>query len=287
MARIANLRAKYPELGRLRSGKKTDNPRRPMEALEQWRFTSSDETRIKAIASIYGGTPQPWKDHPGEFEVFSESDILDVQIPGDAIFTAYEMWGSGGNQRRCDGEMCTVPVTTPDGGHLDSVPCICDKDGLIPGEDKKACSVTVRLKVVLPRVPGIGVWMLTSGSIYAAMELPAQIDLIDSLRQRAGVLIPCRLELQYREEKRAYEKYARKYRVPTLHVDSSVQRIQDQILGMERAASIAPVRPAAELAPGRGAGGAAPAPSSAPPAPGPEEGSGEPLLRPRPRQSKQ
>jgi hypothetical protein len=281
MSRILGLKNKYPEIGRIRAGKKSEGGKQPMEALETWRFTSKDENAIKAIAGTYGGSPHPWTDRDGEWEVFSQSDSLSVQLPGDALFVAFEKWGSGGNQRRCDGSDCTIPVQDDQGGHLEVVPCPCADSGLVPGESKEACTVTVRLKVVLPEIPGIGIWMLTSGSIYAAMELPAQVDLLDALRQRSGILIPCELELQYREEKRAYERFKRKYRVPTLRVSGSIQSIMQLHAQANTPPSIAPTRATGELAPPTGGQRPALPPNSGESRREPPGGSGEPLLRAR------
>jgi hypothetical protein len=253
-----------------------------MAALENWRFTSKDDQAIKAIAGLYGGSPHVWGERDNEWEVFTESNEITVQLPGDPIFVAYEKWGQGGNLRRCDGETCTIPVQDPQGGHLDSVPSLCEDEGLEPGEDKQACTVTVRLKVVMPEIRGIGIWMLTSGSVYAAMELPAVCDLLDGLRMRSGILIPCRLELQYREEKRAYEKFTRKYHVPTLHVDGSVSGITATIQGIESQRSIAPTAP--RESPGLPGPVRRPDPPGLPESPGGPQGASEQgHLTPRPR----
>lgn len=271
MARILNLPSKLQEIGRIRAGKKTGNARTPMEALNEWRFTSPNEEAIRAIAKLYGGTAHPWPERINEWEVFTDSKLLAVQLPADPIFSAYEKWGQGGNQRRCDGERCVVPVQDPQGGHLDEVPCWCEANGKEPGEHRDACVVTVRLKVVLPDVPGFGVWMLTTSSVYAAMELPAVCDLIDALRQRSGILIPCHLELQYRTEKRSYEKFERKYHVPTLHVDKSVLQVTESIRALESGLTVAPV-----LARGKS--------SQAPATTAPAQEGGLPVARPEPSQ---
>jgi hypothetical protein len=244
MPRILNIPTRYPELGRLRSGKKTHGGRTPMEALECWRFTSPDEEAIHQAAGLYGGTPQPWADRKGEWELFAQSDTVDIQIPGDAFFSAYEFWGQGGCARRCDGVKCTVPVQDPHGGYLDQVDCICDEKGWEPGVQKDACSVVLRLKVVIPELNGLGVWVFTSSSIYAAMELPAQIELIDALRRETNIMIPCRFKLDYREEKRPYEKFMRRFRVPSLYVDTSIAKIQQAIDIVGKRRDLAPAAPA-------------------------------------------
>lgn len=270
-------------MGRLRAG--YNNPekksRDKRDSLDNWRFTSTHEDAIHEVAEVYGGVPRPWKERPGEWEVFSTSNMLNVQLPADPLFAAYELWGSGGCQRRCDGEKCVVPVQDPNGGHLDEVDCWCDANGKEPGHDKEACVVTIRLKVVLPEIPGIGVWMLTSSSIYAAMELPGICDLIDGMRMRSGLLIPCKLELQYREEKRSYERFKRQYHVPTIHVPGSINSLMQSVSERMATPSIAPVRPRSELAappgPGAPAGGhdSQRAPGGPPQGPG-ELGAGEP-----------
>jgi hypothetical protein len=227
--RIKTLPTRFPELGRLRSGYSDEDDK--MQPLRKWRITTKDERAIHVIAGLYGGTPQKWKERPEEFELFSESETLNVLLPSDALFTAYEAWGSGGNKRRCDGETCVVPVTDPEGGHLEEIPCWCLAKGLVPGESKDACNVTVRLKVVMPDVPGLGVWMFTSGSQYAAMELPFRVDAIEAVRQRGDQMVPCDLTLDYREEKRAYEKFTRKYSVPVITVHQSMVELAASLQG--------------------------------------------------------
>lgn len=272
--RIANLPARAPEIGRLRAGWKDPDkpPNQQMQPLRNWRCTSPDETAIRAVASIYGGEVRPWAERPTEFEVFTESDSFDVLLPTDALFTAYERWGKGGNQRRCDGEKCVVPVETPDGGELKEVDCICEAQQIVPGEHKDACSVTVRLKVVLPNVPGFGIWLHTSGSIFAAMELPAQVDMIAAATGALpGTLIPCDLALDFREPpKKPWEKFQRRFSVPVLRVKESIARLQAQLetgpLGHRPAAALRqtaalPSASGAPVAPEFGGGGGTTAPS--------------------------
>jgi hypothetical protein len=232
--RIVNLPARAPELGRIRSGWKDPDQRadRQMQPLRNWRLTSKNKDTLHLAAGLYGGIPREWNDpaHPGEWELFTESDRLDILLPNDPLFTAYEAWGSGGNKRRCDGERCIVPMDGPDGGGLTEVECWCAEKGIIPGEHKDACGVTVRLKVVIPELPGFGIWMLTSGSIFAAMELPAQVDMIQAATGALpGTLIPCQLILDYRTKKNAWEKFERKYSVPSLDVNESVKHLQRQM----------------------------------------------------------
>ena len=258
-SRIKTLPTRYPELGRLRSGYSDDDNK--MQPLRKWRVTTKDERAIHVIAGLYGGVPQKWEERPDEFELFTESETLNILLPPDALFTAYEAWGSGGNKRRCDGETCTVPIQDPEGGHLEEVPCWCLAKGLVPGESKDACNVTVRLKVVMPDVPGLGTWMFTSGSQYAAMELPFRVDAIEAVRQRSDQMVPCDLTLDYREEKRAYEKFTRKYSVPVITVHQSMVELAASLQGP----GLLPPRKSRPL----------PGPGAPPPGPGLPPGAGE------------
>jgi hypothetical protein len=277
-ARIKTLPTRHPELGRLRAGYQDADGK--MQPLREWRMTSKSEAAIKQAADLYGGTPQVWAERPDEWEVFTNSASLDCMLPLDPLFTAYEKWGSGGNQRRCDGETCIVPIQDPEGGHLEEVPCWCDQNSVIPSVDKKACDVTVRLKVVLPQIQGLGIWMFTSGSIYAAIQLPAQVDTIESIRSAGLDLMPCNLVLDYRTEKRAYEKFERRYSVPMLSIDDSIAGIMAQLEGGRRRRSVAPALPGESAAPT--AALAPPAPAGLAPAPGePTDGSGEQLPIPK------
>lgn len=251
MARVRNLPTRYADLGRLRPGDVDDSGNKPKpRALGEWRVTSRNEGRLNIFAGMYGGTPHPWEGHDGEYELYTESSVLDVLLPVDSLSTTYEKWGSGGNQRRCDGEICTVPVQDPEGGHLDQVPCVCAERNWVVGEHADACVLTARLGVIIPEVPGVGIWTLTTGSQYAAMELPGQVDTIDALRMGIRTPLPCKLSLEYREKKYPWEKFTRKFYVPILEIGQSIAEIQQAMGAASRGPSIAPVRPSGELPPG-------------------------------------
>lgn len=254
LGRIQGLPMRYPEIGRLRGGD-TNEKGQPV-SLDHWKATSQDDFPLKVLCSIYGGDVV--EDAKFGWSAHLETRDIDVLLPVDSLFVAYESWGSGGCQRRCDGEACTVPVEDPEGGHLDQVPCICAENGWTPGVEKSACTVTVRLKVVIPNVPGMGVWMVTSSSLYAAMELPSQVELIEGATGRVpGMLIPCVLALEPRTEKKAWERFERRYNVPTLRIQNSIARLQEQIAQGMRRQSVAPAS---------GLALPAPEPSALPPA---------------------
>lgn len=223
---IRNLPSRYPEIGRIRLGEKevTDEGKERPKKGTNLRFTSNDEVALKALASQHGGDVVAWEKGEQTYQLVTESPFVPVLLPPDPVDTTYERWGSGGCQRRCDGERVVVPVTNDEGGYLEERDCMCIAEGLIPGERGKACSVTVRVRLVLPDVPGIGMWLCTSHSIYAAMELPGQAALLEAMRSR-GALIPAEFGIEQRREKKPWERYAREFIVPVLRIRASLAEL--------------------------------------------------------------
>jgi hypothetical protein len=84
-------------------------------------------------------------------------------------------------------------VRTPDG----DVPCICAAKGL-DGADRE-CEVITRISVILPRVPGMGVWRLDTGGWFAATTLPATLQLLGSMS--TGPFVPAVLRAEQRSKK--------------------------------------------------------------------------------------
>lgn len=226
--RIVSLPARYPELGRIRLGSK--GPKGEPRKGKFLRFSSDDDVVLLALADQLGGEVKPWTDDKAEqaFHLTSESASVPVLLPADPIDTTYEKWGSGGIAKRCDGEMCLQPMQAPDGGHMYESPCACLAAGLVPGDrddqKKGACQVTVRLRLIIPSVPGLGAWMCTSHSVYAAMELPGQIELLQAMSGR-GRLVPADFAIEPRTEKKPWEKYKRDYIVPVLRVRASLAQL--------------------------------------------------------------
>lgn len=226
---IKTLPAKYPEIGRIRLGEKGSKgePRKGTHL----RFTSNDEHVLRAVAAQLGGEVKPWPKGEQTYQLTTESSSVNVYLPPDALFTAYERWGSGGCQRRCDGEHCTFLDEGTDGAFLNEAECRCLADGLTPGdrgdEKKGACKVTVRLRLVIPDVPGIGTWTCTSHSLYAAMELPGQLAILRALVPSNASLIPATFAIEARREKKPWEPYAREYIVPVLRVRQSLAELMN------------------------------------------------------------
>lgn len=207
--RIIDLQRRLREIGRIRIGERVptrSGKSRPAK-IDTFRLTSRDEQVIRAAADRWGGTPEPWPDGPGggQWQVRTTTDQIPVVIPpGDMSFSqSYEVWSAGGCQVRCDGRW----------DHIADKACHCDP------EDRD-CKIHTRLSVILPDLPGLGVWRLETHGYYAAVELGGIVD-ICAAQSAQGVMLPARLRLEHREVKRVVDGkvQTRKFGVPVLDLD--------------------------------------------------------------------
>lgn len=211
---IKTLQQQQAQVGRIRIGQQVPgkNGRSRPEKLDRFRFTTPSRALAEAVAARYGGTVTPWQPEgrPAEFEVVSDARSLPVLVPPRPVTQWYEMWSGAGCQRRCDGETET----------LSGEACKCPLDHIERAElagRGAACKATTRLKVMLPELPGIGVWRLDSHGYYAAIELPQTADFLGAVTD-AGGYIRATLALEQRQVKRPGVGI-RTFLVPALHVD--------------------------------------------------------------------
>lgn len=193
---ILDLQQRMMEKGRIRLGHKVSGTTRAGKAytrpakLETFKLTSADRQAVDAAAALYGGQVEPFND--GEYGVVTDAVALNViLVPGEMGWSQWrEMWGNKVCHRRCDG----VRETISDG------PCQCPAD---PAEraaqaaNGRACKDTTRLSVMLPDLPGLGLWRLESHGFYAATELAGTIAILSMLAP--GTLVRGRLLAEQRE----------------------------------------------------------------------------------------
>lgn len=247
--RLVNAQRQLRERGRIRIGYSTPSAKKPgvkvPHRLDTFRFTAPDEQTVREIAALYGGTPEPWPDGGRErFQVVTSADSLNVILPaGMAMSQAYEQYAKGFPVVRCDGEQCW----TPGDAKLDVQPCLCDPD-------RRDCALVTMVSVILPDLGGIGVFRLVTKSFYAAAELGASVDLIESA-MAVGMRVPARLFLTHREVRRLIngKPEVRKFPVPALDLFMSVAALGSGGSG-------------GALSTGPQSSAPAPAPESAPPA---------------------
>lgn len=246
---IKTLQRQQAQVGRIRIGQQvpTGNSSKTRPAkLDRFRFTTPSRGLADAVAAKYGGTVEAWQPdgHAAEFEVISNATTLPVFVPPNPVTQFYELWSGAGCIRRCDGETDTISGD----------PCKCPLDHLERGDlaaKGQACKATTRLKVMLPELPGIGVWRLDTHGFYAAIELPQTADFLGAVTD-AGGYIRATLALEERIVKRPGVGI-RRFLVPALHVDVTPEAL------MAGAGTALPGRATAAIA-----AGATPRPSLGP-----------------------
>jgi hypothetical protein len=196
MRQLGEIRIGHVVAGTSKTGKAYTRPAK----LNHFRFTSPSSAILTEVAALYGGDVKPWtpaNGGPAEFEVYSTTNRLPVLIPPrDAVSQWYELYAGSKCQRRCDGEV----------EHKSDRPCMCNPD-------KRQCSITTRVNVMLRDVPALGQWLLVSKGYNAAVTLPPAAELL----AQAGGYVAGWLGM---EEKTAVvdDKPAR-FMVPTLDVE--------------------------------------------------------------------
>ncbi len=202
---ILDIQKRNTEAGRIRAGDKDarGNPRKG----KNWRLTSRDEVRLTGAAKEWGGKVQPWEGREGEFELYTSTDTLPIiLVPGYLATTWYEQWTAAGCQRRCDGVHNVIA----------DAPCMCDPDD-------RECGPHTRLSVMLPDLPGIGMWLVQSTGWNAAAELSAANDILDRASVQ-GIMLPARLILEQREQRKPGSP-VRKFVVPTLDISVTMRSL--------------------------------------------------------------
>lgn len=164
-----------PRAGAIRLGEKiiARNGKQIPAARGSFRFTSADEHALAQLAAVYGGTVEPWSDQripERMWQLSTDATEIDVVLPPEPIDRSYELWTAAGCSRRCDGRAAVVfdEPGAPDGV---ARPCVCT------AQDLTECTLTTRVELLIPQVRLAGVWTLRTGSIFAAVELPAMVEL--------------------------------------------------------------------------------------------------------------
>ena len=242
MSPIADIQARFRELGRIRLGYQeatgktyTSGPRkgqpvmRPVK-LDRFRLTSPWGHLIEQAADAYGGTASEW-DNTGqrEFQVITElADdhgvaYLPVVIPttSECFSQWYELWSGGGLERRCDG------ITLAGGGGQ----CVCPSD---PDErealakEGKGCRVTSRQSVMLPALPDMGTWRVETHGWHAATELAGVAGLLEAASSHGAGFIPAELRLQEKTVRKPGQP-VRKFYVPAISFRGQLGLILDSL----------------------------------------------------------
>jgi hypothetical protein len=147
--------------------------RRPVK-LTEWRLTSPNRDAIETAAKLWGGEAHEWEGAPGEqqqWEVHTDVSELNVLVPFPQDLEErqlYELYTAGGRTRACNGKEEFIS-----GG-----PCLCEPDD-------RECKLITHLLVLLPELPGIGAWRLTTSGQIAARELMGAMRFLRQIHARS------------------------------------------------------------------------------------------------------
>jgi len=202
------VQRRYRELGRIRLGDKGGAGGR--RRLSTFRLTSPSRPLLENAAELWGGQVQEWKGAPTEgtqYELTTEASELPVMVPTqDMEGSQYlELWTAGGVKRRCDGETELISGRK----------CKCDPEA-------PECKITTHLILVLPQIPDLGVWRLTTHGFNAAAELPETVRLLQHAYAE-GHLPGATLAIESRTSKEGGE--TRHFTVPVLKVPFTLQEM--------------------------------------------------------------
>ena len=220
---ILDVQRRLTEVGRIRLGER--GAKGAPRSLSTFRLTSASQSTLDAAAALYGGTVRRWEGAPSEgyFELVTEAVEIDVLIPPmEEVYSQhYELWASGACVRRCDGREEVLSGSA----------CLCDPDA-------RECDVVTRVNLMLPRLPGLGVWRLETGGWNAATTLPATLDLLRAIGTREFAPAVLRLEQRSKVSRENGRSVTHRFTVPVLDLP---QMTIGQLVGIAVESRSAPV----------------------------------------------
>lgn len=168
---------RLPRLGKIRLGVKEESSRTGNPYPRAVDYFVCPEP----VQKIYG--PQPRQ--------------LDVMFPLDDLEIVFPQWYASygqGTGLKCKGDGETAWRVGPDGS-LVEVECAPDE---CEDYQRQHCRRLGRLQVLLPRVPGVGVWEIATTSFHSIVNINSYLELVRGVAGRIA-LIPLTLYLEARE----------------------------------------------------------------------------------------
>jgi len=225
---VIDIQRRGQQIGRLRIGQQVavikdgrDTGKTRPAKLETFRFTTGSRAAAQAIAALYGGEIRDWS---GEFEVITGQSEIGVTVPprDEVVSQWYEMWNKGGAIRRCDsqreqisGGECLCPHAADPADPDEVARKALERSDKAKLNPPQACKLVTRISVMIPDLPGLGVWRLDTGSFYAAVEIGDSAALMQEARNQ-GVFLPAILRIEQRQ--RVAGGQTKKFPVPVLEV---------------------------------------------------------------------
>jgi Recombination directionality factor-like len=228
---VLDVQRRGQQIGRIRLGVQVQTASGKMrpDKLSTFRFTTASRISADAIAELYGGEVRDWV--RGQFEVITSKSEIGVTVPprDQVVSQWYEMWNKGGCIRRCDSQHeqisdgpCLCPHAEDPDDEEEVARCALERANLAKANPPKACKLVTRISVMIPDLPGLGVFRLDSGSYYAASEIGDAALLMQAARDK-GVLLPAVLRIEQRQ--RVAGGKTTNYPVPVLEVLATFRQI--------------------------------------------------------------
>lgn len=208
---VLDIQRRGQQIGRIRIGQQVavikdgrDTGKTRPARLDTFRITTGSRSEADAIAALYGGEVREWR---GEFEVITTKSEIGVTVPprDEVISQWYEMWTAGGCVRRCDsqreqisGGQCLCPHAEDPSDPDETARAALQRAQMAKQSPPKACKLVTRVNVMIPDLPGLGVFRLDTHSYYAATEIGDTAHLMQAARER-GVFLPAILRIEHRQ----------------------------------------------------------------------------------------
>lgn len=227
---LLDIQRRGQQLGRIRIGQQVqakNGKMRPVR-LDTFRFTTQSRVAADKIATLYGGTVKDWNN---EYEVITNENAIDVTVPprDQVISQWYEMWNKGGCVRRCDsqieqisGKPCLCPHAEDPTDRAEVEAKAKERARLAAMNPPQACKAVTRISVMIPDLPGLGVFRLDTNSYYAAVEIGDAAALMQAAREQ-GVFLPAVLRIDHRQ--RVVNGRTKRFPVPVLEVMATFREI--------------------------------------------------------------
>jgi len=230
MKGVLDLQRRGQQIGRIRIGQqvKASNGKMRPAKLDTFRLTTQSRRTADEIAALYGGEVREWN---AEWEIITGKSEIGVTVPprDQVVSQAYELWSRGGCQRRCDSQHeqisdgpCLCPHAANTADEDEVARKAIERSNLASKNPPEACKLVTRISVMLPDLPGLGVFRLDTGSYYAGVEIGDAAQLMEMARDK-GVFLPAVLRIEQRT--RVANGQTKKYPVPVLEVLATFRQI--------------------------------------------------------------
>lgn len=195
---------RLPRLGKIKLGKKQKTSKGTEYPVQTRYFVCPEE-----IQSVYGKEP-------------TELDIMFPLNDVEIVFPQYmKLYGKTGLKCKGDGRNAMAMI----GGVLKEKTCT-------PGaKECQGCKPIGTLNVLLPKVPGFGVWQIWTSSWNSIVNLNSSIDMIRAMTGGKIAFIPLQLQLQEHNAtvtKEDGSQFQKKVYVMTLNINQTMGQFYNQ-----------------------------------------------------------